>query len=323
MIVGQSDVDQRLVVFGRHFGQPLCRPTGHRHDGLPGLKVADGHVLPGDPHSQTRPKRFGTGLLGRPSFGIGSGDVLATFGLSLLDIGKDPISETVAKAFQRPFDPLDVAKVRANSKDHVGHLGVLERIWQPRAGISGDMIRALLFVLMLSSCGGLAWNTTVADHPQVRTAMLASVVPGSTTERSFAAQWGNPTQKIREGGQVSYVYRNMKNPPGYYTPQFGNSRDFVIVAFQYGVAIGAYSSDEQGCRATFAPRPPGHGFDNPATVHAVNCGVAYDGSSEYRPIAEGLQWLARQARGAGQQVQAHLPAPVQSVPSDSYTGTLK
>ena len=59
--------------------------------------------------------------------------------------------------------------------------------------------------------------------------MLASVYPGQTTEKRFAAQWGNPTQKIHEGGQVSYVYRNMTNPAGYYLPQHGNSGAFVVV----------------------------------------------------------------------------------------------
>ena len=124
---------------------------------------------------------------------------------------------------------------------------------------------------------------------------------------------------------MSYVYRNMKNPPGYYTPQFGNSGAYVVVSFQYGLAIGAYSSDTEGCRATFAPRPPGQAFDNPSTVHAVGCGVIYDGSTERRPIAEGIEWLATQARGAGATVRETLPAPapMPGVPDDSYTGKLK
>ena len=171
----------------------------------------------------------------------------------------------------------------------------------------------------------MAWNTTVADHPKVRQVMLASVEPGYTTEKQFTAQWGNPTQKIREGGQTAFVYRNMKNPPGYYAPQFGNSGDFVVITFQYGIAVGGYSSDSQGCRATFAPRPPGHGFDNPSTVHAVNCGVVYDGSSERRPIAEAISWLNKQARGVGGKIEDALPdTPAKPlVPLDSYTGTLK
>lgn len=134
-------------------------------------------------------------------------------------------------------------------------------------------MRTLAFLLLLAGCGGLAWNTTVADHPQVRAAMLASVEPGKTTETRFRSQWGNPTQRIREGAQVSYVYRNMTNPPDYLVPQFGDSSMYVVVLFQYGVAVGAYSSDLEGCRATFAPRPPGAAYPNPSTVKPVNCGV--------------------------------------------------
>ncbi len=118
-------------------------------------------------------------------------------------------------------------------------------------------------------------------------------------------------------GQVAYIYRNMSNPPGYYTPQFGNSQAYVVVLFQYGLAVGAYSSDTEGCRATFPPRPPGPGFDNPSTVHAVNCGVAYDGSGERRPIAEAIDWLASQGR------RREEPKPMSSqpmVPADRYTG---
>lgn len=184
------------------------------------------------------------------------------------------------------------------------------------------MARIALICLLLAGCGGVAWNTTVADHPQVRRAMVESVAIGQTTEKRFIAQWGRPTQKIREGAQVSYVYRNIANPPGYFAPQFGNSQAYVIVAFQYGLAVGAYSSDIQGCRATFAPRPPGHGFDNPSTVHAVNCGVAYDGSSERRPIAEGINWLWSRAQRTGNAVRERLPDRP-TVPPDTYEGTLK
>ena len=193
----------------------------------------------------------------------------------------------------------------------------------------------LLGFLCLTACGGVAWNTTVADHPQVRSAMVASVVPGRTTEKRFLARWGNPTQKIREGGQVSYVYRNMKNPTGYYVPQFGNSRDYVVVSFQYGLATGAYSSDTEGCRATFPPRPPGPGFDNPSTVHAVNCGVTYTGAGERRPIAEGIEWLGDRARSTADAIEGRMtgsppktrPAkPTMAppgVPADTYQGHLK
>lgn len=179
-------------------------------------------------------------------------------------------------------------------------------------------LSSLIACLALAGCGGLAWNTTVADHPQVRDTMMASVVPGQTTEKRFSAQWGNPTQKIREGAQVSYVYRNMKNPPGYYVPQFGTSQAFFVAVFQYGLAVGAYSSDTQGCRATFAPRPPGQNFDTPSTVHAVNCGVAYDGSTEYRPIAEAIGWVVSQGKGMRRPAAPAAAPP--GVPEDVYMG---
>ena len=169
---------------------------------------------------------------------------------------------------------------------------------------------------LLAGCGGQAWNTTIADHPQVRSAMLASVVPGQTTEKRFVAQWGMPTQKINEGAQISYVYRNMSNPPDYYVPQFGNSADFVVAVFQYGLAIGAYSSDTQGCRATFAPRPPGPNLDNPSTVHAVNCGVVYDGSTERRPIRDGIARIVDRGRPGA----SAPPSRPHGVPADSYGG---
>lgn len=131
----------------------------------------------------------------------------------------------------------------------------------------------------LTGCDGLAWNTTLADHGAVRDAMLDSVEPGRTTEMRFRSQWGSPTQTIREGAQVAFVYRNMTNPPGYRFPQFGDSTAYVVVLFQYGVAVDAYSSDTEGCRGTFAPRPPGAHFPNPSTVMPVNCGVAPGGGA--------------------------------------------
>lgn len=169
----------------------------------------------------------------------------------------------------------------------------------------------IVLVLCLSGCGGVAWNTTIADHPQVRASMLASVTPGQTTETRFRTQWGAPTQKVSEGGQVAYVYRNMTNPPGYRFPQYGDSSAFVVVLFQYGIATGAYSSDEQGCRATFAPRPPGAGFANPTTVKPVSCGLS-PGADAGRD--GGL--LAMLRGGGRRRGAADVGAP--GVPKDRY-----
>ena len=102
--------------------------------------------------------------------------------------------------------------------------------------------------------------------------MVESAVPGVTTEATYVTRWGLPTQKVREGGEVRYVYRNMREAESYHIPNFGSSTDYVIVRFQYGLVVEAYSSDMEGCRGTFPPRPPGQGFDNPFVVHPANCG---------------------------------------------------
>lgn len=141
-------------------------------------------------------------------------------------------------------------------------------------------------LMALGGCTGLAWDTHVANEPHTRAAIVASVIPGVTTETQFMTRWGRPTQIIREGAQEAWIYRDMTNPPGNRFPQFGTSTDYVIVDFQYGIAIGARSSDVVGCRGTFAPRPPGHGFDNPSTVHPVNC-VSPAGISPPLPVVPG------------------------------------
>lgn len=181
-------------------------------------------------------------------------------------------------------------------------------------------MRLFAIFLLLSGCGGLSWNTTVADHPQVRLAMLDSVDPGKTTEMRFLSQWGNPTQKIREGAQTAFVYRNMTNPPGYHFPQFGDSTAYVVVLFQYGVAVGGYSSDVEGCRATFAPRPPGMHYPNPSTVKPVNCGVP-PGADRGRD--KSLVEMIRDLGGGRVQPDAGSPSQVGNilgVPDDSYVG---
>ena len=128
---------------------------------------------------------------------------------------------------------------------------------------------ALIPILILAGCSEVAWNTTVANEPASRLAMARAVVPGQTTERDLILRWGAPTQKVREGAQTSFIYRDMRNPPDYYFPQFGTSERYVIVTFQYGIATGVTTSDDVPCRATFQPRPPNYGFDNPTTVHVA------------------------------------------------------
>jgi hypothetical protein len=137
------------------------------------------------------------------------------------------------------------------------------------------VIRAIVFVfcVCVASCTGLAWNTEVASTETARLSMAASVLPGQTTEKGLVTRWGNPTQKVREGGQTEFIYRSMKNPPGWYVPH-----NYVIVTFQYGLASGVRTSDGIECRGTFPPRPPSYVLDNPSTVRLV--GACSGGLSE-------------------------------------------
>ena len=130
-------------------------------------------------------------------------------------------------------------------------------------------LRWALALLCLAGCSGVAYNTTVAQSPASRLAMAMSVIPGETTERGFMTRWGAPVQKVREGGQTEFVYRDMSEAEWYHLPQFGDSTRYVIVTFQYGIATGVRTSDGIACRATFPPRPPNFTLDNPTQVELV------------------------------------------------------
>jgi hypothetical protein len=120
----------------------------------------------------------------------------------------------------------------------------------------------LLAFLSLAACAPVVLNTTVADRPEVRRAMVESVRLGVTTDDEFVLRWGPPFQQAREGGRVNYIYRS--------SPQ---SERFVIVVFDYGIAAEVRSTETEACRGTFAPRVPGYGFDRIEPVHPVGyCG---------------------------------------------------
>jgi hypothetical protein len=124
------------------------------------------------------------------------------------------------------------------------------------------LLPVLLLLLPIAACGGVVWDTTVADSPDVRRAMVESVRIGQTTDDEFVLRWGPPLQKAREGGRVDFIYRRQKQ-----------SADFVIVTFDYGVASGVRSTETEACRASFAPRVPGYGFDRPDIAMPVGwCG---------------------------------------------------
>lgn len=118
-------------------------------------------------------------------------------------------------------------------------------------------MRALVLsaCLALAACGGVAWDTTIADTAEVRRQMIDSVRVGVTTETAFVTRWGPPLQKVREGARTEYVYRRQQE----------HTR-FVIVTFDHGVAVAVRSSESEACRGTFPKRIPGYGFDRPDPV---------------------------------------------------------
>jgi hypothetical protein len=122
----------------------------------------------------------------------------------------------------------------------------------------------VLALLYLPACGPVALNTTIADRAEVRRAMVESVRIGETTDDEMVLRWGPPFQQAKEGGRTNYIYRSAMQ-----------SANFVIVTFDYGVAVDVRSTETEACRATFAPRVPGYGFDQAETVYPSGwCGPA-------------------------------------------------
>ena len=169
---------------------------------------------------------------------------------------------------------------------------------------------ALPFALAVAGCSGVAYNTTVANTPAARLAMAQCVRPGETTETQYVTRWGLPVQKVREGGQTEFIYRDMRDPV-FVVPQFGSSTEYVIVTFQYGLATAVRTSDGIDCRATFNPRPPNYGFDNPTQVQlAGSCPL--DG---LWGNAEAQNTASHGARGGGVTDDAYRAATSQTIPT--------
>lgn len=131
----------------------------------------------------------------------------------------------------------------------------------------------LIVILSLASCR-LSIDTRVADHPGTRLAIINSVKLGQTTPSQLIARWGHPFQKSNEGGRVDYIYRSAG------TGEAG----FVIVRFEYNLAIDVMSTETDPCRAQFSPRIPGYDW---ATLRVVKpmatCLTHSDGGGGYVP----------------------------------------
>jgi len=131
------------------------------------------------------------------------------------------------------------------------------------------LLMITMTAICLAACDGTAWNTTVASNMAVRAQMAASVDAGRTPETEFVTRWGRPVQKVREGGQVEYIYRDILKDMDRRPVLTGDSENYVIVTFQHGIATAVRTSETEICRATFPPRPPGPAYGNPTVVAAI------------------------------------------------------
>ncbi len=175
----------------------------------------------------------------------------------------------------------------------------------------------VIAALFLAGCEETARDTTIADNVDRRAAMAASVRIGKTTETEFVTRWGAPTQRVREGGQTEFIYRSMRNPEGYYAPRFGDSARYVIVTFQYGLAVAVRTSEIEGCRATFPPSPPGPGFPHLTTVHpAATCDGVGPLQGRTHPIERAAKRLTSQDKRPSLSGTQDRPG----VPSADYVG---
>ena len=181
-----------------------------------------------------------------------------------------------------------------------------------------------LVLIILAACSEIARDTTIAATADRRAVMAASVVPGKTTETELITRWGAPTQRVREGGHTEFIYRTMTNPAGYYAPRCGESANYVIVTFQYGLAVGVRTSETEGCRATFPPSPPGPGFPHLTTVHpAATCPGVGPLQGRVHPIEQAANQIIGQGHGAGSGAKTDGSQKGgdgrPGVPNDSYT----
>lgn len=162
---------------------------------------------------------------------------------------------------------------------------------------------AILALMILAGCGEVAFDTRVANTQATRLAMIESLSVGDTTEMQWVTRWGNPLQKVRDGGRVEYIYRSRTGPQDRY----------VIVTFEHGVAIAIRSNDTEGCRASFAPRVPGYGWDTPDIVKPIgwcqNPGDPYAQNGFWKRIGEEMG-------AGGTAAGSDRPGVVQ----DSYAG---
>jgi len=111
-----AQADEQLPRLAR--GKQFFSPAVHHHERLAGFLPADFHVLPAKLRADASAERLGNRLLGREPGGDKRRGILVRQAIGNFIRQQDPLSEPLAKFFQRRLDARDFDDVNADAKNH-------------------------------------------------------------------------------------------------------------------------------------------------------------------------------------------------------------
>src|SRR5260370_30426609 len=121
-VIGNAQIDSRLMPVGRQRREPGQRAAGELHGRTAARQVHHPHIAPPDASPDSRAERLGTGLLGGEALGVGRHHHFLVFGPALgpgaLGVGENAVQEAVAMTLDDFGDAADVDQVRADADDH-------------------------------------------------------------------------------------------------------------------------------------------------------------------------------------------------------------
>src|SRR5665213_1869519 len=117
-LVGQRDIDARLMAGRQHGIEPRQCATCQLHGRPPARQVDDAHVAPEHAGAQSGAERLGAGFLGGETLGIGFRDVGPALGLGALGLRKDAAEKTFTVPLDGFGNAARVAEIGAQSNYH-------------------------------------------------------------------------------------------------------------------------------------------------------------------------------------------------------------
>src|SRR5579862_5063540 len=117
-LIGNADIDARLVAFGRDRLQPALGAAGQLDGRPPARQIDHPHVAPPYAAAQTRSQSLGAGLLGGKALGVGFDPVTPLFGLGALDRRENAVEKSLAMALDHLGDAASVGDVGADAENH-------------------------------------------------------------------------------------------------------------------------------------------------------------------------------------------------------------